>query len=104
MQVITRNARQAFITGGDYHNTNTDVHTSKITGESSLRLWGNLIAWTSNNRTRLNITMAGWDTRTTADRLRALGVDIYHKRGELYINGRPATSDEIIDLPMAGTI
>jgi len=92
MQQIDRDSARAFLNGGDYYNSNTEVHTSVLTGESSLRLWGNLIAWTTNERKQLHICQRGWDTRTTNNRLRALGVAIEHKRGKLYINGQPANA------------
>lgn len=33
----------------------------------------------------LYVSCAGWDTRTTCERLRALGVKIWHKKGQLMI-------------------
>ena len=80
-----------FRAGQPYNNTNTQVTVSD-NGESRLFLWGNLIAWTSDDRSKLNINQCGWDTATTNSRLRALGVNICHKRTRLYINGQPADS------------
>ena len=80
-----------FRAGQPYHNSNTQVMVDS-NGESSLYLHGNRIAWTSDNRSKLNINQCGWDTVTTNSRLRALGVNICHKRYDLYINGQPADS------------
>ena len=100
MAHIDTAAASAFRNGGNYHNTNTDVQTSTITGESSMRLWGNLIAWTSGNRKHLNICQRGWDTTTTNNRLRALGVAVEHRRGKLYINGQPASDTDPITMEL----
>lgn len=91
MQQIDRDSARAFWAGDKYHNTNTTVSPT-IDGESILELWGSTIAWTSNGRSRLNVCLQGWDTRTTANRLRALGVAIEHKLGRLYINGQQANA------------
>ena len=100
MANIDTAAATAFRNGTNYHNSNTEVHTDPDTGESRLRLWGNLIAWTTGNRKRLNICQRGWDTRTTNSRLRALGVAIEHKRGKLYINGQPASDTDTITMEL----
>lgn len=89
VQNIDRDCARAFRDGRNFKRTNTWVFIDQH-NESNLLLWGNRIAWTSDNRTKLNINQCGWDTPTTNNRLRALGVDIWHKRGKLYINGEPA--------------
>lgn len=97
---IDTDAATAFRNGGNYRNTNTVVETNTTTGESSMWLWGNLIAWTSGNRKQLNICQRGWDTTTTNHRLRALGVAIEHRRGKLYINGQPANDTDTITMEL----
>ena len=89
MSKISRDAATAFRAGKDFKRQNTEVYTDNH-GESSLLLWGNRIAWTTNGRKTLNVNQRGWDTTTTNTRLRALGVAIEHRRTKLYINGRPA--------------
>lgn len=98
MQIDTDAAR-AFKRGDNYKNTNTWVFIDQH-GESNLLLWGNRIAWTSDNRQKLNVNQCGWDTTTTNKRLRALGVDVCHKRGKLYINGQPASDTDTYTMAM----
>lgn len=93
MSKISRDAARAFRAGERFRRQNTTVYTD-MAGESSLFLWGNRIAWTSDNRTKLNINQCGWDTATTNTRLRALGVAIEHRRTKLYINGQPADDEQ----------
>lgn len=93
MSKISRDAAIAFRAGKLFKRQNTQVYTD-VAGESSLFLWGNRIAWTSDNRTKLNINQCGWDTATTNTRLRALGVAIEHRRTKLYINGQPADDEQ----------
>lgn len=62
-------------------NTHTDGNT--------LFLHGNAIA-RFNSDGNLEITNAGWATKTTKERLNALpGVSIYQKAGQWYLNGEP---------------
>ena len=89
MSKISRDAATASRAGQDFKRQNTEVYTDNH-GESSLLLWGNRIAWTSDGRKTLNVNQCGWDTATTNTRLRALGVAIEHRRTKLYINGHPA--------------
>lgn len=88
-QNIDRDCAQAFRAGRNFKRTNTWVFIDQH-NESNLLLHSNRIAWTTGNRKYLNINQCGWDTPTTNNRLRALGVDIWHKRGKLLINGEPA--------------
>lgn len=62
------------------------VDNSRTDGES-LWLFGNRIAaWRENG---LWITNAGWDSKTTKERLNGLtGVHIQQRRGSWYLNGR----------------
>ena len=82
---ITRNACSAFEAGYDFFESNTRVENNKM------YLWGNLIAYKENGDTY--ITLAGWNTRTTRERLNGLhGVSITTKQGTPYLNGEPITS------------
>jgi hypothetical protein len=52
-----------------------------------LKLFGNKIAAIESDG-RLWISNAGWDTKTTKERLNGLpGVSIQQKKGEWYLNG-----------------
>lgn len=97
---ISAEAAKAFYNGRTFRRTNTEVTT--YNDESSLYLHGNRIAWTSNGRQVLNISQRGWDTATTNDRLRALGVSVYHKRGQLYINDEPRNACDTVSMPTRG--
>ncbi len=91
MRKITAQAMLAFYRRENFNGSNTTVYISEK-GESIMRLHGNEIArlgkhsWTKKNA-KLTITNAGWFTNTTKDRLNALvGVSIYQKAGEWYLN------------------
>ena len=73
MSKISTKSAQALRNGEKYKNANTQVYDDKMF------LHGHKIAWIENGR--LYFCLCGWDSRTTSERLRALGLDIYHKRG-----------------------
>ena len=55
-------------------------------------LHGNLIAIVSRETGRAEVvleTLRRWDTPTTKSRLRALGVNVYTRKGQTYVNGQP---------------
>lgn len=66
------------------HENKKDGNT--ISTGNELRLFGNTIAeWREDG---LYITDAGWDTRTTKDRLCKLGVRIHQERGQWFLFGK----------------
>jgi len=75
MRKITQKARAALFAGQDFKQSNTEV------AGGALYLWGHKIAWIQNKK--LYFCLCGWDSSTTCERLRGLGLDIYHKRGRL---------------------
>ena len=87
MRQITRRIAEAFRQGRSLRIDNT------ITDGRTIRLFGNLIAeyrTDYDNRTLngLWITLAGWRTRTTMERLNGLpGVSINQRSHQLYLNG-----------------
>ena len=84
MKIITQNAVNCFNKGGNATFNNTQVSTNN--GVTKLYLFGNLIAVKESGVTR--ISNAGWDTKTTKERLNGLqGVSIQQKKGEWYLNG-----------------
>lgn len=86
MRKITREAVHAFESGARYKNTNTEVN------DFGYFLFGNKIAefesmYKDGNK-NINITLAGWNTNTTRERLNGLdGVHVTTKKGQAYLNG-----------------
>lgn len=84
---ITLNATAAFFAGKNYHESNTSVNVD-ASGLVKLTLWGNTIAQYNKGDDRaIKFTLAGWNTNTTRERLRGLGIDITTKRGKIYHDG-----------------
>lgn len=83
MRQITRDMLNAFMERRTWQRDNTHVDGDRI------YLHGNLIA--ERRESGLWITLAGWPTRTTRDRLNALpGVQVYQRGGRSFIT--PAVS------------
>lgn len=88
MRKVTQQVVSAFLAGKEARVGNTS------TNGDVLSLHGNPIASKLNHGTRLDgellITLAGWNTPTTRDRLNALpGVSVTTKKGQAYLNGQP---------------
>jgi len=84
---ITEDAVHAFMVAGkNFSNSNTSV---MIEGDMVvLRLHGHAIARREVGSNQIQVTNAGWNTRTTNDRLNGLpGVSVHNSKGELYLNG-----------------
>lgn len=87
MRKITKEACDAFENGRDYKNSNTVVndigyflHGNKIAEYESL--------YKNDGNNNINITLAGWNTNTTRERLNGLqGVRVSTKQGQAYLNG-----------------
>jgi hypothetical protein len=85
MKMITKKAVAAFLAGREFKSGGTKV----VKTDLGMRyyLHNNLIAGTTNGK--LEITNAGWPTRTTYERLNGLpGVRIHVKGGLTYLNGK----------------
>lgn len=78
--IISTKAAQAFL------NNNTFVLSNTYVNDSKMFLHGNKIAWRDKNTKNICFCLCGWDTRTTCERLRALGLPIHHKKGQLYFD------------------
>ena len=80
MRKITKEACKAFYDCKRYKKDNTEV---KLNGEGfpSLWLFGEMIAWISLGH--IIFSMRGYNTVTTKERLRGLGIDIRSNRGRL---------------------
>lgn len=89
MRKITRSACDAFINGYNFKMANTEVN------DRGYFLHGNKIAefesvFKNDGNKNFNITLAGWNTNTTRERLNGLpGVRITTKQGQAYLNGQP---------------
>lgn len=84
MSIISKESAQAFWAGRGYKKNNTAVLSGCLdNGKPEMLLWGNKIAW-QDLQGNLCFCLCGWDSKTTCERLRALGLPIWHKRGGLY--------------------
>ena len=87
---ITEQAVNAFNNNKNFNLSNTTV-SADCTG-TRMYLFGNLIAEKVGNRIR--VTLAGWNTPTTRERLNGLdGVSVTTKKGQAYINGKAVEDD-----------
>ena len=88
MRKITQQAVDAFENGYTYKNSNTEVtadgyflHGHKIAEYNSI--------FKNDGNRSINITLAGWNTNTTRERLNGLqGVRVSTKLGQAYLNGQ----------------
>lgn len=88
MTQIGANAGMAFDNGYNFNRGNTMVNGGV------LRLHGNRIA-DHNEDGQTIISLAGWNTHTTKERLNNLrGVSIHQKDFQLYLNGEPINSQD----------
>ena len=80
MRKITKEACKAFYDCKRYKKSNTEVKLNSE-GFPSLWLFGEMIAWISLGH--IIFSMRGYNTVTTKERLRGLGIDIRCNRGRL---------------------
>ena len=81
---ITQEAVAAFYKGEKFQLSNTTVEVEN--GEVTMKLFGNTIAGINYYGTW--ITDAGWETRTTFERLNGFDdVRVNKKKGQMYLNG-----------------
>lgn len=82
MRDISKNAANALFSGSSFKQSNTLVENGV------LYLYGNQIARYDRQADKLFISLAGWPTLTTCERLNALdGVNINRKQGKVFLNG-----------------
>jgi len=87
MRKISKEIATAFYNHEKLRKDNT------TTDGDSIMLHGNKIAehnsiFANDGNTHINITLAGWNTNTTRERLNALhGVRVTTKQGQAYLNG-----------------
>ena len=98
MRQITRLAADAFINGRNFSRQNMTV-SHNVGNVALMYLHGNLIAERASDGV-LRMTLAGWNTPTTRERLNGLlevmNIDgcFYQKNFEPYFDGREISSDE----------
>jgi len=97
MRQITLDAVYAFMNAEKFKRDNTEVEVFE--NVTVLKLFGNKIAWLFNDPERtLTISNAGWDTKTTKERLNGIpGVHITQKNWQWHLNGQP-WDGELVDV------
>jgi hypothetical protein len=90
MRKITREAVDAFMNDRGYTSGNTSVKVDQTTNKTVLSLHSNDIARKLRKNSTIEITLAGWNTNTTRERLNGIpGVRVTTKRGQAFLNGEP---------------
>lgn len=87
MRIIEKEMLNAVNNQGYFSRGNTVVTT--INGESKIMLHGHLIAKVDHSNNTVMVikeTLKNWPTVTTKSRLRALGVNVYTKKGITFLN------------------
>ena len=89
MRLIEKEMNSAIRAGRDWSKDNTRVEQAQSTGGADVFLHGHHIASVQRDGLTLVMvhTLRNWPTRTTMSRLRALGVDVCTRRGEILLNG-----------------
>ena len=93
MRKITNQAVEAFVNNQNFKGVNTEVSSDKFTN----RMWlhNNLIAVKDHANNVLKITLCGWNTPTTRERLNGIpGVSLSTRKGQAYLNGNPIENDK----------
>lgn len=86
MRKIEQQMLDAINGGYNWSLGNTRVHA--VIGGMEIQLHGNIIATVDDYGVRVNkATLAKWPTPTTKSRLKALGVDVFTRKGVTYLNG-----------------
>jgi hypothetical protein len=89
MRVIEKEMLSAIKQGRNWSKDNTRVEPIRSTGGADVFLHGHHIAIV-DKRGNVGVmvnTLRAWPTRTTMSRLRALGVDVCTRKGEVMLNG-----------------
>lgn len=85
MKKVTQQAVNAFMNGGNFKASNTQVVTEN--GYSYMYLFGNNIA-IKGSTNGIAIRSCGWLSNTTKERLNGIpGVSISQRKGVWYLNG-----------------
>jgi len=89
MRKIEKEMNLAVSKGLNWSKDNTTVSTDSLTGLRQVFLHGHNIATIDDQGfTMVNVTtLSKWPTVTTKSRLRALGANVYTKKGRTYLEG-----------------
>lgn len=82
---ISQMATNAFYSAKNFSQSNTAVRDFGT--YVGLYLWGNRIASYEKTDRHVWFSLCGYNTATTRERLRALGIDIRTRNGSAYYNG-----------------
>lgn len=87
MRKITKESVDAFMNARPFKKDNMVIEVKP--NVTIMYLFGNIIAYKYNDPEKtISITNAGWESRTTMERLNAIpGVRIHQKNWEWYLNG-----------------
>lgn len=92
---VTKDIVRAFLNGENRKISNSEVHAD-CTGVY-MYLFGNLIARRVGERTQ--VTLAGWNSQTTRERLNGLpNCKVYTRNGQAFINDQAVKSDEWVQI------
>jgi hypothetical protein len=99
MKKITEKSIKAFMNAERFKESNTEVEV--LPNVTILRLFGNAIAYRYNDPLKtLSVTTAGWNSKTTRERLNGLPfVKVSVRKGQLYINDYPWDGSLVDVLP-----
>lgn len=84
MRKISVLACKAFYDRRNFKSDNTRVSLS-LSGKPRLFLWGNCIAWIGDDD-RIWFNLCGWNTATTKERLRTLGINLRSRNGDVWLD------------------
>jgi|APGre2960657373_1045057.scaffolds.fasta_scaffold262389_2 hypothetical protein len=90
MRVIEEKMNAAIAKKQNFTLDNTTVSYNESENVSSILLHGNNIAdyWHGSGLRVNSQTLKRWPTNTTKSRLRALGANLFTKKGTIYLNGQ----------------
>ena len=92
-RIISEKAAFCFYRGENFHENNTRVKNDGVM--VSLYLHGNRIAfYPVKLKKKVCFTLAGWNTNTTRERLKALGIEIRVKNGIPFYDGKEIDPDD----------
>lgn len=90
---ITETITRKFLNDVSYRLSNSEVRTDF--NSTRLYLFNNLIAKKDKATGKIYITMAGWNSNTTRERLNGLpNVSLCQKNGIQYLNGKEINVNE----------
>lgn len=84
MRKITKLTRDAIQSQSNFKRANTEVHIT-CNGLSSVYLHNHCIAQYDHETKETQINLCGWNTPTTRERLKAVGVRVSQRKGLLYL-------------------